>query len=151
MTESSLILLTWSLNDFDCMPFVNGSAIISLVLMFSMMISFALTCSLMAKYLMSMCLLRFPLLLFLARKITIELSQCIFNSLGIELITCRLTMKLFNKIPCDVASNNEINSASMVEVATNDYFALLQDIAPLVIMKMYLDVNLRESTQPTKS
>jgi len=39
----------------------------------------------------------------------------------------------------------------MVEVATNDYFALLQDIAPLVIMKMYLDVNLRESTQPTKS
>ena len=59
-------------------------------------------------------------------------------------------MKLFNQIPYDVASNNEINSASMVEVTTNDCFALLQDIAPLAIMKMYLDVNLRKSTQPAK-
>ena len=60
-------------------------------------------------------------------------------------------MKLFNQIPYDVDSNNQINSASMLEVATNDFFALLQDIAPLAIMKMYLDVNLRESTQPAKS
>jgi len=39
----------------------------------------------------------------------------------------------------------------MVEVATNDCFALLQDIAPLAIMKMYPDVDLRKSTQPAKS
>ena len=51
-------------------------------------------------------------------------------------------MKLFNQIPYDVDSNNQINSASMVEVATNDCFALFQDIAPLAIMKIYLDVDL---------
>jgi len=39
----------------------------------------------------------------------------------------------------------------MVEVTTNDFFALLQDIDPLAIMKMYLDVDLRESMQPAKS
>jgi len=133
------------------MPFVNGSTIISLVLMFSMIISFALTRCLMAKYLMSMCLIQLPLLLFLAKKRATELSKYIFNSLGMESITRRPLMKLFNQIPCDVVSNNEINLASMIEVATNDCFALLQDIAPLVIMKMYPDVNLRESTQPAKS
>jgi len=144
MTESSSILLTWSLTDFVCMPFVHGFAIISSILMFSMIISFALTRSLMTKYLMSMCLLRLSLLLFLAKKTIAKLSQYIFNNLGTESITCRLAMKLFNQIPCDVASNNEINSASMVEVATNDCFALLQDIAPLAIMKMYPDVDLWE-------
>jgi len=107
------------------MSFVNGFAIISSILMFSMMISFALTRCLMAKYLMSKCLLQLPLLLFLARITTAELSQYIFNGLGIESITCRPAMKLFNQIPCDVASNNEINSATMVEVETNDCFALL--------------------------
>ena len=39
----------------------------------------------------------------------------------------------------------------MVEVETNDCFALLQYIVPLVIMKIYLDINLQESMQPAKS
>ena len=54
-------------------------------------------------------------------------------------------MKLFNQIPYDVASNYEINSTFMVEVETNDCFALVQDIAPLAIMKMYPDVETSES------
>ena len=85
----------------------------------------------MAKYLMSMCLLRFPLLLFLARNIVVELSQYILNGLEIESIILSPEIKLFNHTPCDVASEQDTNSASVVEVAINVYFALLQDTTPL--------------------
>ena len=105
----------------------------------------------MAKYLMSMCLLRLSLLLFLAIKTVAELSQYILNGLKIESITLSRTMKLFSHTPCEVALKQETNSASIVEVAVNVYFALLQETAPPANMKMYPDVDLQESTHPGKS
>jgi len=79
---------------------------------------------------MSMCLLRLPLLLFLAINTTTKLSQYNFNGLEIESTTLRPDMKLFNHTPCDVASKQETNSTSIVEVAVKVCLALLQDTAP---------------------
>src|ERR1044072_5206560 len=117
------------------MPLVKQSAIINSMLTCSMTTFFSLTRSLMAKYLMSMCLLRLPLLLFLAIKTAAELSQYIFNGLEIESITLSPDMKLFNHTPCEVASKQETNSASIVEVAVNVCFALIQDTAPPASIK----------------
>ena len=60
-------------------------------------------------------------------------------------------MKLLSHIPCEVASKQDMNSDSIVEVAVMVYLTLLQDIAPQTNIKMYPDVDLHESTQPTKS
>ena len=59
-------------------------------------------------------------------------------------------IKLLNHIACDVASEHDINSASVVEVATKDCFALLQEMALSANKKTYLDVNFLESRQPPK-
>ena len=104
----------------------------------------------MARYLMSMCLLRFPLLLFFAIKTAAELLQYILNGLDIESITLSSEMKLLSHIPCEVASKQDMNPTSIIEVAVNVCLTLLQDIAPLANIKMYPDVDLRESTQPSK-
>ena len=105
----------------------------------------------MAKYLMSMCLLQLPLLLFLAKKTAVELSQNTFSGLDIESMILSPKMKLFIHTPCDVTSKQKTNSTSIVDVATKVCFALLHDTALSTNMKMYLDVDLRESTQSTKS
>jgi len=52
-----------------------------------------------------------------------------------ESTTLRPGMKLFNYTPCEVASKQETNSASIVEVAVKVCFALLQDTAPLASIK----------------
>ena len=57
-------------------------------------------------------------------------------------------MKLLSHTPCDVASKQETNSTYMVEVAVKVCLTLLHEIAPSTIMKMYPNVDLRESTQP---
>ena len=100
---------------------------------------------------MSMCLLRLPRLLFLAMKIAVELSQYILNGLEIESTILSPDMKLFNHTPYEVASTQETHSASIVEVAVKVCFVLLQDIALLASIKIYPDVDFRESTQPAKS
>ena len=51
----------------------------------------------------------------------------------------------------DVASKQETNLASMVEVAVKVCLTLFYEIDPPAITKTYPDVDLRESTQPTKS
>ena len=112
---------------------------------------FSLTRSLIAKYLMSICLLQLPLLLFLVMKTTIELSQNILNGLDIESITLSLDMKLLNYTPCDVVSKQEMNSASIVEVAVKVCLLLLHDTAPSENINTYPNVDFRESTQPAKS
>ena len=105
----------------------------------------------MARYLMSIRLLRLPLLLFFAIKTVVELSQYILNGLNIESITLSPKMKLLSHTPCEVASKQDMNLASIVEVAVKVCLMLLQDIAPPTNIKMYPDVDLRESTQSTKS
>ena len=100
----------------------------------------------MTKYLMSMCLLRFQLLLFLAIKTTTELLQKILKCLEIVSTIFSPEMKLLSHTPCDVASKQETNSTSMVEVAVKVCLTLFHEIAPPAIMKMYPDVDLREST-----
>ena len=60
-------------------------------------------------------------------------------------------MKLLSHTPCEVASKQDMNSAYIVEVAVKVCLTLLQDIAPPANIKMYLDVDLHESTQPAKS
>ncbi|KAM7491980.1 hypothetical protein LguiA_034901 [Lonicera macranthoides] len=112
------------------MPLVKGSAIINSVFTCSITTFSSLTRSLMAKYLMSICLLRLPLLLFLAINTAAELSQKILNGLEMESTILRPEMKLFNHTPCDVASKQETNSASIVEVAVKDCLALLHETAP---------------------
>ena len=106
---------------------------------------FSLTHSLMAKYLMSMCLFRLLYLLFLAIKTVVELSQYILNDLKIESTTLSLKMKFFNHTSCEVALKQDTNSASMVGVAIKVYFALLQETSPLVSIKTYPEVDVRES------
>ena len=59
-------------------------------------------------------------------------------------------IKLFNHTPCEVASKQETNSTSVLKVVTRVYLALLQDTAPPANINMYPEVDLRESTQPTK-
>ena len=76
---------------------------------------------------MSMCLLRLPLLLFLAIKTAAELSQKILNGLDIESIILSPEMKLLSHTPCEVASKQETNSASMVEVAVKVCLTLLHE------------------------
>ena len=105
----------------------------------------------MAKYLMLMCLLQLPLLLFLAIKIAIELSQYILNGLEIESVILSPDIKLFIHTLCDVASKQEMNPASVVEVAVKVCFTLFQDTASLENINTYPNVDLRESTQPAKS
>ena len=112
---------------------------------------FYLTHSLMAKYLMSICLPRLPLLLFLAMKTTIELLQNILNSLETESTTLNPDIKLLNHTPCDVALKQETNSALIVEVAIRVCILLLHDTAPLANINTYPDVDLHESTQSVKS
>ena len=90
--------------------------------------------------------LRIPLLLFLAIKTTVELSPKILKGLEIVSTIFSPKMKLLSHTPCDVASKQETNLASMVEVAVKVCLTLLHEIAPPAIMKMYLDVDLREST-----
>ena len=90
-------------------------------------------------------------MLFLAIKITTELSHKIL--IGLEIVSTIFSqeMKLLSHTPCDVASKQETNSSSMIEVAIKVYLTLLHKIAPSTIMKMYIDVDLRESTQLAKS
>ena len=116
------------------MPLVKGSTIINSVLMCLMTNVLSLTHSLMAKYLMSMCLLRLQLLLFLAKKTAVELSQNTFSGLDIESMILSPEMKLFIHTSCDVALKQETNSASIVEVANKVCFALLHDTAPPAIL-----------------
>lgn len=69
------------------------------------------TFSLMAKYLMLMCLLRLPLLLFLAIKTATELSQKILKGLEIVSTIFNPEMKLLSQTPYDVASKLETKSS----------------------------------------
>jgi len=87
----------------------------------------------------------------LAIKTVVEFSQKILK--GLEIISTIFSpeMKLLSHTPCYVASKQETNSASMIEVAVIVCLTLLHEIAPPVIMKMFPDVDLRESTQPIKS
>ena len=100
---------------------------------------------------MSMCLLRLQLLLFLAIKTLLGLSQYTFNGLDIESTILSPEIKLFNHTPGDVASKQDMNSTSIVEVGVIVCFPLLQDLAPPTNIKMYPDVGFHESIQPTKS
>ena len=84
-------------------------------------------------------------------KIAAELSQHIFNGLEIESTILTPYMKLFNHIPCEVASKQKMNSASIVKVAVKVCFVLLQDTAPLASIKIYSDVDFRKSTQAARS
>ena len=95
-------------------------------------------------------LARLLLLLFFAIGIVAELSQYILNDLDIESITLSPEIKLLSHTPCEVASKQDMNSPSIVEVAVMVYLTLLQDIAPPANIKMYSDVDLCESTQPAK-
>ena len=45
-------------------------------------------------------------------------------------------MKLLSHTPCDVASKQKTNSASMVEVAVKVYLTLIHKITPPAIMKI---------------
>lgn len=47
-------------------------------------------------------------------------------------------MKLLSHTPCDVASKQETNLASMVGVTVKVCLTLFHEIAPPAIMKMYL-------------
>ena len=100
---------------------------------------------------MSICLLRLLLLLFLAKKTAAKLSQNTFSDLDIESTILSPKMKLLIHTPWDVALKQETNSAFIVEVAIKVYFALFHDTAPPENMKMYLNVDLCESTQPLNS
>ena len=60
-------------------------------------------------------------------------------------------MKLLNHTPCDVASKQETNSASIVEVVVRVYLLLFYETAPPKNVNTYLDADFRESIQPTKS
>jgi hypothetical protein len=60
-------------------------------------------------------------------------------------------IKLLSHTPWEVASKQETNSTSIVEVATKVFLVLLREIAQSVIKKIYPDVDLRELTLPAKS
>ena len=81
-----------------------GSATISSVPICSMMILLSLTFSRTTKYFISMCLLRLPLLLFLAKNTAAALSQRSFIGLGTVSITLSPEEKFFNHNACFVAS-----------------------------------------------
>ena len=105
----------------------------------------------MANYLMSICLLRLPLLLFLARKTAAKLSQYILNDLEIESTILSPKIKHFNHTLCDVALKQDMNLASVVEVAIKVCLVFLQDTSLPTNTKMYLNVDFYESTHPAKS
>ena len=54
-------------------------------------------------------------------------------------------MKLFNHTPCEVASKQDTNSASIVEVVVKVCFALLQEKIPSATIKTYSKVDFHES------
>ena len=81
----------------------------------------------------------------------VELSQYIVNGVEIESTILSPKMKFFNHTPCKVASKQDTNSVSIVEVAVRICFVLLQDISPLANIKMYHDVDFCELTQLAKS
>ena len=60
-------------------------------------------------------------------------------------------MKLFNHTTCEVVSKQDTNSTSKVEIASKVCLARLQNTAPPTNIKIYLDVDFRQSTQPVKS
>ena len=68
---------------------------------------------------MSMCLLRLPLLLFLAKKTAAKLSKYILNGLEIESTILSLDMKLFNHTPYDVCSLKIRNELSLHSKSSN--------------------------------
>ena len=72
----------------------------------------------MAGYLMSICLLRLPLLLFLAKKTADELSQYNLNDLDIESIILSPEINPFNHTPCEVALNTR-NEFSLHSESSN--------------------------------
>ena len=86
-TKLSPICSTCSLLALGGNPFIKGFAIINPVLICSIATLFDLTCSLIARYFMLMCLLWLSLLLFLTKNTPIELSQWILNGLEIESTT----------------------------------------------------------------
>lgn len=53
--------------------------------------------------------------------------------------------------PCEVASKQKTNFASIVEVVVKVCLVLHHDTATPAIIKIYSDVDLRELTQPAKS
>jgi hypothetical protein len=55
-------------------------------------------------------------------------------------------MELLIHTPCDVAWKQEANSASIVQAETKFCVILLHEIAPSTIIKVYLDIDLREYT-----
>ena len=59
-------------------------------------------------------------------------------------------MKLLSQIPHEVASKHDTNLASVVEVAVNVYFTLLQDTTPRASMNIYPEVDFLESMQLAK-
>lgn len=59
-------------------------------------------------------------------------------------------IKLHNHIAYDVTSKHNINFVSVVEVATKDYFVLLQEMAPSTNKEIYHDVDFIKSRQPLK-
>ena len=132
--ELSPMFTTWSLNFNDGMPLVKGSTIIHSVLMCSITIFLSLTRSLMAIYLMSMCLIQLPLLLFFAIKTAIELSQYILNGLDIESITLKpgnetlkpYTMWSSLKTSYELSFHSRINSQGLLN-APPRYNAIGQD------------------------
>jgi len=79
-----------------------------------------------------------------------NLSQKIHKGLEIVSTIFSPEMKLLSHTPCDVALKQETNSTYMVEVVVKVRLTLLHEIAPLAIMKIYPNVDLQESTQPTK-
>ena len=114
----SPIVTKWSLNFCGGMPLVKGSTNMTSVLTCSMTTFLSLTRSRSARYLMSICFLWLPLLLFLAIKTAVELSQYNLNILDIESTILSPEIKFFNHTPCEVASKQETNSASIMEVVT---------------------------------
>ena len=100
----------------------------------------------MTRYLMSICLLRIPLLLFLAIKTVAELSQYNLNGLDIDSTILSPEIKLFNHTPCEVASKQETKSTFIVEVVTRVCLVLLRNIALPGNINMYPEVDFHEST-----
>lgn len=90
-------------------------------------------------------------MLFLAKKIIVELLQYIFNGLEIESVTLNPEIKLFfDYISYEEASKQEINLASMIKVVVELSFALLQNTALPTNIKLYPDVDFYELTCPVK-
>ena len=56
-------------------------------------------------------------------------------------------MKLFNHTLCEIASKQETNLTSIVEVAVRVCFVLLQDTALPASIKTYPEVDFHESMQ----